>query len=138
MVRFLACQDLIRRCLSLNPDDRPAFEQILEHPWITAGDPIISSLSKLGAQAGGSQKLISTRQKGDHAPFPPVSGSNLVMAVSNSKATLNIPSSQTFLGVQKTTVPSLATTGIGSAGSSQCSSASSTHSTSDMSICGSV
>ncbi|XP_076369576.1 serine/threonine-protein kinase pim-3-like isoform X2 [Tachypleus tridentatus] len=30
------CQDLIRKCLSMCPHDRPSLEEILEHPWISA------------------------------------------------------------------------------------------------------
>lgn len=28
------CQDLVKRCLTLDPWDRPCFEEILQHPWM--------------------------------------------------------------------------------------------------------
>lgn len=30
-------QDLIRKCLSIRPSDRPSVEEILEHPWLNDG-----------------------------------------------------------------------------------------------------
>ena len=31
---FAEVQDLIRKCLSIRPSDRPSVEEILEHPWL--------------------------------------------------------------------------------------------------------
>ena len=31
---FSEAQDLIQKCLSIRPSDRPTVEEILEHPWL--------------------------------------------------------------------------------------------------------
>lgn len=34
---FAEVQDLIRKCLSIRPSDRPSVEEILEHAWLNDG-----------------------------------------------------------------------------------------------------
>uniref|UniRef100_A0A915IMT1 Serine/threonine-protein kinase 1 n=1 Tax=Romanomermis culicivorax TaxID=13658 RepID=A0A915IMT1_ROMCU len=34
------CQDLIRKCLCIDPTKRPNLDEILKHPWTTIGQPI--------------------------------------------------------------------------------------------------
>ena len=46
-------KDLIRKCLSIRPSDRPSIEDILEHPWMQAG----------GATHKGGQRRGSVDQR---------------------------------------------------------------------------
>ncbi|KAM3664016.1 serine/threonine-protein kinase pim-1-like [Ammospiza maritima maritima] len=32
--QFAACQDVIKRCLSMQPSDRPSLEDLFCHPWV--------------------------------------------------------------------------------------------------------
>ena len=30
-------KDLIQKCLSVRPQDRPSIEEVIQHPWLQAG-----------------------------------------------------------------------------------------------------
>lgn len=47
-------KDLIRKCLTLRPSDRPSLEDIIEHPWMRAGIPIPGSTDKRQDMTNGS------------------------------------------------------------------------------------
>ncbi|PVD25053.1 hypothetical protein C0Q70_15551 [Pomacea canaliculata] len=49
-----AVKDLIRKCLTLRPSDRPSLEDIIEHPWMRAGIPIPGSTDKRQDMTNGS------------------------------------------------------------------------------------
>lgn len=53
------CMDLIRLCLSYQPEDRPSLEQILQHPWLMG--PKDSGAGLIGCMAGslGPMGLLS-------------------------------------------------------------------------------
>ena len=45
------CQDLIRRCLRLRPNDRISIEEILQHSWMTANLDHLSASAAVPAAA---------------------------------------------------------------------------------------
>ena len=54
------CQDLVRACLKLRPQDRPQLCELLDHPWMQQGGAQPSDGGQDGAQAftaaqGGAQ-----------------------------------------------------------------------------------
>jgi len=59
-------KDLILKCLSIRPSDRPSLEEILEHPWMVANQntssPLSASLcsadSSMDSSASGSRESI--------------------------------------------------------------------------------
>lgn len=44
------CQDLVRSCLRIRPQDRISLESILSHPWMMVG-PLVGEDSKLGQES---------------------------------------------------------------------------------------
>ncbi|KAG0724422.1 Serine/threonine-protein kinase pim-1 [Chionoecetes opilio] len=53
------CMDLIRLCLTHQPEDRPSLEQILQHPWLTG--PKDTGAGLIGCMGGslGTMDLLS-------------------------------------------------------------------------------
>jgi len=64
------CEDLIRSCLKIRPQDRPSLVAILNHPWLLAVSPT----------EGGRKTVNSTmnRPLSDHQPSGHSLGSSII------------------------------------------------------------
>ena len=65
------CESLIRSCLRVRPQDRIDLEDILSHPWMTAGG------SKTASAAGGHVAASRPLAVGQHSVISQLSGSSV-------------------------------------------------------------
>jgi len=66
------CEDLIRACLKIRPQDRPSLNAILNHPWLLA-----SATADGGRKTAGSNSSV-TRPLSDHQPSGHSLGSSII------------------------------------------------------------
>ena len=55
----IECQDLIRRCLQVPPDQRPKLEEILVHPWLRMPPSRCTAKTATGGAAEAMQVTTS-------------------------------------------------------------------------------
>jgi len=70
------CEDLIRACLKIRPQDRPSLSAIMSHPWLLAGSGMSESS---GGRRAANGRPLSDPLNGNHQP----SGHSLGSAISN-------------------------------------------------------
>ena len=104
----IECQDLIRRCLQVPPDQRPKLEEILIHPWLRMPP---SRCAKAGpavaAASGGGEAMQVTSSDLSHAA-----------TTGKTMSGRNLPSSSSAMGLASNPAgavnPSAATAGVNS------------------------
>lgn len=61
----LDCQDLIRKCLNIIPQERPNLEEILQHPWMTATLEI--PVDKTPQKVAGRRSSVDQHSSGQNS-----------------------------------------------------------------------
>jgi serine/threonine protein kinase len=60
-----SCQDLVRQCLRIRPQDRISLEAVLVHPWLSGvTSPAADNLSAVGVCAGSSTSGVNNNPAG--------------------------------------------------------------------------
>merc|ERR1712223_2114634 len=112
------CQDLIRKCLQIVPEKRPALEVILKHPWLH-----VQSLSSVLGHADRGSFAQSSHSPGEHNNL---SHTTLTSTPSTAVPSNNLTATPTHPSMMP--IPrkvSLGGHSLNSVGSSHCGSASS-------------